>query len=65
MGFSGLLDCARSVSLLHDSGDTEASKHGRELLGILGTLSLKLSNKGERKNGDKWSRAAWLCEAAT
>lgn len=58
MGFSGLLDCARSVSLLHDSGDTEASKHGRELLGILGTLSLKLSNKGESKNGDEWSSMA-------
>ena len=58
MGLSGLLDCARSVSLLHDSGDTEASKHGRELLGILDTLSLKLSNKGESKNGDEWSSMA-------
>ncbi|MCI10664.1 zinc finger C3HC4 type (RING finger) protein, partial [Trifolium medium] len=47
MGFSGLLDCARSVSLLNDSGDTEAPKHGRELLGFLDTLSLKLSNQGE------------------
>lgn len=58
LGFSGLLDCARSVSLLHDSGDIEASKHGRELLGILDKLSLKLSNKEESKNGDEWSGMA-------
>jgi sacsin len=55
MGFSGLLDCARSVSLLNDSGDTEAPNQGRELLGFLDTLSLKLSNKGESKNCDEWS----------
>jgi sacsin len=55
MGFSGLLDCARSVSLSNDSGDTEAPNQGRELLGFLDTLSLKLSNKGESKNCDEWS----------
>ncbi|CAI8605288.1 unnamed protein product [Vicia faba] len=58
MGFSGLLDCARSVSLLHDSGDNEAFKNGRELLGFLDTLSRKLSNKEESTNGDEWSGMA-------
>ncbi|KAK7308413.1 hypothetical protein VNO77_42018 [Canavalia gladiata] len=58
LGFTGLLDCARSVSLLHDSGDTEASKHGRELLILLETLAVKLSNKGESNNGDQWGGTA-------
>ncbi|KAJ1427629.1 Sacsin [Sesbania bispinosa] len=58
LGFTGLLDCARSVNLLHDSGDTEASKHGRELLVSLDTLALKLSNKGESNNGDQWDSIA-------
>ncbi|KAK7310408.1 hypothetical protein RJT34_07912 [Clitoria ternatea] len=53
LGFTGLLDCARSVSLLHDSGDAEASKHGRELLIFLDTLAFKLSNKGESINDDQ------------
>ncbi|TKY69100.1 Sacsin protein [Spatholobus suberectus] len=53
LGFTGLLDCARSVSLLHDSGDTDASKHGGELLDLLDTLAIKLSNKGESNNGDQ------------
>lgn len=52
LGFTGLLDCARSVGLLHDLGDTEASKHGRELLFFLAKLAHKLSNKGESYIGD-------------
>lgn len=58
LGFTGLLDCARSVSLLHDSGDTEASKNGRALLVFLDTLAHKLLNKGENKNGDQWGGIA-------
>lgn len=58
LGFSGLLDCARSVSLLQESGNTEAYKHGRELLVFLDTLALMLSNKGESKNGDQWGGMA-------
>ncbi|KAL9324800.1 hypothetical protein ACSQ67_005445 [Phaseolus vulgaris] len=53
LGFTGLLDCARSVSLLHDSGDIDASKHGGELLDLLDTLAYKLSNKGRSKNDDQ------------
>ncbi|KAL2560101.1 hypothetical protein AAZV13_20G002600 [Glycine max] len=53
LGFTGMLDCARSVSLLHDSGDTDASKHGGELLDLLDTLAFKLSNKRESNNGDQ------------
>ncbi|KAI4356900.1 hypothetical protein L6164_000883 [Bauhinia variegata] len=56
LGFTGLLDCARSVSLLHDSGETEALKCGRELLGFLDALALQpsnneVSNIGDLKNG--------------
>ncbi|RZB94315.1 sacsin-like [Glycine soja] len=53
LGFTGLLDCARSVSLLHDSGDTVASKHGGQLLDLLDALAFKLSNKGESNNDDQ------------
>ncbi|XP_020205115.1 sacsin isoform X1 [Cajanus cajan] len=53
LGFTGLLDCARSVSLLHDSGDTDTSRHGGELLDLLDTLAFRLSNKGESNNGDQ------------
>lgn len=53
LGFTGLLDCARSVSLLHDSGDTEASKHGKGLLVFLDKLACKLSSNGESENDDQ------------
>ncbi|KAE9615782.1 putative transcription factor C2H2 family [Lupinus albus] len=53
LGFTGLIDCARSVSMLHDAGDIEAPKHGRELLIFLDILALKLSNTRESNNGDQ------------
>lgn len=53
LGFTGLLDCARSVSLLHDSGNVDASKHGGELLHLLDTLAYKLSSKVGSKNDDQ------------
>jgi len=53
LGFTGLLDCARSVGLLHDSGDIDASKHGGELLHLLDTLAHNLSNKVGSKNDDQ------------
>ncbi|KAK7349013.1 hypothetical protein VNO80_23837 [Phaseolus coccineus] len=53
LGFTGLLDSARSVSLLHDSGDIDAYKHGGELLDLLDTLAYMLSNKGGSKNDDQ------------
>lgn len=51
LGFTGLLDCARSVSLLHDSGDAEALQHGKELLIFLDSISQKLSCKTESNSG--------------
>lgn len=51
LGFTGLLDCARSVSLLHDSGDAEALQHGRELLSFLDSISQKLSEKADNNYG--------------
>ncbi|XP_028766970.1 sacsin [Neltuma alba] len=51
LGFTGLLDCARSISLLHDLGDAEALQYGRELLIFLDSISLKLSSKAENNYG--------------
>ena len=45
LGFTGLLDCARSVSLFQDSRQSETSSYGRKLLVCLDALSLKLSNQ--------------------
>lgn len=55
LGFTGLLDCARSVSLSHDSGDAESLQNGRELLLFLDALSSKLSNKAENNYHDPQS----------
>lgn len=43
LGIAGLLDCARSVSMLHESRDSEALMLARRLLSCLNALSLKLS----------------------
>ncbi|CAM0901691.1 unnamed protein product [Alopecurus aequalis] len=49
MGFSTLLDIARSVSLVHNSGqDDEAFARGRMLLTYLNVLELKTSNMEEQ-----------------
>ncbi|CAN1168841.1 SACS [Linum perenne] len=42
LGFSGILDCANTVSLLHDSGDLKAVAYGHKLLGYLDALAHKL-----------------------
>lgn len=48
LGFNGFLDCARSVSMFHDCGDSEAVSYGRKLVVCLDALALKLSaEKGE------------------
>ncbi|XVF66987.1 hypothetical protein PTKIN_Ptkin10aG0083900 [Pterospermum kingtungense] len=47
LGFIGFLDCARSVSILHESGDPEAATYGRKLLLYLDALAHKLSSKRE------------------
>ncbi|KAK8486465.1 hypothetical protein V6N11_045126 [Hibiscus sabdariffa] len=47
LGFIGFLDCARSISILHESGDPEAATYGRKLLLYLDALACKLSPKRE------------------
>ncbi|PRQ41414.1 putative transcription factor C2H2 family [Rosa chinensis] len=47
LGYSGLIDCARSVSLLHFSRDSETLSYGRKLLVCLDALSCKLSTEEE------------------
>ncbi|XVE66342.1 hypothetical protein DITRI_Ditri08aG0072500 [Diplodiscus trichospermus] len=47
LGFIGFLDCARSVSILHESGDPEAAVCGRKLLLYLDTLACELSCERE------------------
>ncbi|KAL8483693.1 hypothetical protein ACS0TY_026393 [Phlomoides rotata] len=42
LGIAGLLDCARSVSMLYESRDSEALTLARMLLSCLNELSLKL-----------------------
>lgn len=42
LGIAGLLDCARSVSMLYESRDSEAFTLARMLLSCLNELSLKL-----------------------
>ncbi|XP_059447074.1 uncharacterized protein LOC132178626 isoform X3 [Corylus avellana] len=53
LGFAGLLDCARSVSLMHDAGDSEAPSYGKKLLVCLDALALKLSTDGAAGNWDE------------
>lgn len=51
LGFTGLLDCARSVSMFHDSGDSQTIDYGRRLFKCLDTLALKLSTEKGESNG--------------
>ncbi|XP_029123505.1 uncharacterized protein [Elaeis guineensis] len=44
LGFTALIDCARSVSMLHDSGSINAPIYGKRLLVYLNAVGLKLSN---------------------
>ncbi|KAJ4822812.1 hypothetical protein Tsubulata_015814 [Turnera subulata] len=43
LGFSGFLDCARSVSMLQDSISLEAVSYGKRLFSCLDSLAFKLS----------------------
>ncbi|CAK7337978.1 unnamed protein product [Dovyalis caffra] len=43
LGFTGFLDCARSVSMLHESRDPETFSYGRKLVTLLDALAFKLS----------------------
>ncbi|KAK1273593.1 hypothetical protein QJS04_geneDACA019168 [Acorus gramineus] len=42
LGFTGLLDCARSVSMMHHSGDSQAMSYGQRLLLCLDSLGFKI-----------------------
>lgn len=53
LGFTGLLDCARSVSLFHDSRHSVTLSYGRKLLACLDTLSLKLSTEDDEETCDE------------
>ncbi|XP_058090303.1 uncharacterized protein LOC131236843 isoform X2 [Magnolia sinica] len=50
LGFAGLLDAARSVSMLHDSGNVEAFDYGRRLLACLDALGSQLSRRDGEEN---------------
>lgn len=45
LGFTGLLDCAKSVSIFHDSKDPETTRYGRTLLEYLNSLACRLSSQ--------------------
>ncbi|CAN8264910.1 unnamed protein product [Cochlearia groenlandica] len=47
------LDAARSVSILHDSGDLEVSRYGRRLFFHIKRLSVKISSKSGEANHDE------------
>ncbi|KAK1325685.1 hypothetical protein QJS10_CPA01g00101 [Acorus calamus] len=42
LGFTGLLDCAQSVSMMHHSGDSQAMSYGQRLLLCLDFLGFKI-----------------------
>ncbi|KAL4186156.1 hypothetical protein AMTRI_Chr09g12820 [Amborella trichopoda] len=54
LGFSGLLDSARSVSMLYDSGSKEAMNFGRRLLDCLDAVGFKLADMIEYKTSDDY-----------
>lgn len=50
LGFAGLLDCARSVSMLYESGESEALILARRLLSCLNALAVKLLHAEESEH---------------
>nr|CAD1821120.1 unnamed protein product [Ananas comosus var. bracteatus] len=50
LSFSCLLDSAKSVSMMHASGDRDAFIYGQRLLVYLDALSFKLSTHGRQSN---------------
>lgn len=57
LGFTGLLDCARSISMFHESKDSETIIYGRRLLGCLNKLMLKLSTVDGEGNSSESEKA--------
>ncbi|KAH7569811.1 hypothetical protein JRO89_XS05G0003000 [Xanthoceras sorbifolium] len=57
LDFTGLLDCARSVSIYHDSRDSETLNYGRMLLKCLNTLAVRLSAENGEGNSAELQNA--------
>lgn len=45
LGLSGLIDCARSVSMMHESGVSDAFEHGKRMLVLLNAVAVKVAAK--------------------
>lgn len=58
--YTTLLDCARSVSLLHNSGSLEALNYGTKLLGMLDNIAFKISGDGGGRSSDEFSNLSTL-----
>lgn len=52
LGFTGMLDCAKSVSMLNNSRDMDTVCYGRNLLGLLDALASKLSSRGGEESSN-------------
>ncbi|XP_020581520.1 sacsin isoform X2 [Phalaenopsis equestris] len=50
LNLSGLIDVARSVSMLHDCGHVDAPQYGRKLLSFLNALGIMLSIPNDQAN---------------
>lgn len=48
LGYNGFVDCARTISIMHNSGDPQAPVYGSKLLVYLDFIALKLSSGGEK-----------------
>ncbi|KDP43312.1 hypothetical protein JCGZ_24233 [Jatropha curcas] len=56
LGLTGCLDCARSISMLHDSGDSEVLNYGKRFFTCLNALAHKLSGEDEERNCNQLPR---------
>jgi sacsin len=61
LGFTGFLDCARSVSMLHESRDSETVSYGRKLVALLDALAYKLSAEEGECNRNELQKTV-LCQ---
>lgn len=52
LGFTGLLDCARSLSMFHELNDSKTMDYGKMLLFCLDAVAFKLSTLEDQWNND-------------
>ncbi|XP_059656455.1 uncharacterized protein LOC132303270 isoform X2 [Cornus florida] len=64
LGYTGLLDCARSVSMLHDLSDSETVSYGRRLLVCLDVMAFRLSSEECEGDSDE-CRTAIECQTSS